>query len=55
MFFVNKGLLVLLALLVAWLILRFVIGGPEDDWICVEKQWVKHGSPAAPMPEEDCK
>jgi putative hemolysin len=35
-------------------ILRFVIGGPEDNWICVNNQWVKHGNPAEAMPTTGC-
>lgn len=34
--------------------LRFVIGGSEDDWICVDGEWVKHGEPAAPKPTTGC-
>jgi hypothetical protein len=34
--------------------LRFLIGGPEDDWICVDGQWVKHGAPSTPMPSKPC-
>jgi hypothetical protein len=48
---------ILIAILVAAVIvffLRFVIGGSEDDWICVDGQWIKHGVPSAPMPEEIC-
>ncbi len=26
----------------------------EDDWICVNGEWVKHGAPSAPMPAEPC-
>lgn len=26
----------------------------EDDWICADGQWVKHGNPSAPMPTELC-
>jgi uncharacterized protein len=36
------------------LLLRFVIGGPEDNWICVNNQWVKHGNPSQPMPTSGC-
>ncbi|PIT88539.1 MAG: hypothetical protein COU29_02045 [Candidatus Magasanikbacteria bacterium CG10_big_fil_rev_8_21_14_0_10_36_32] len=36
------------------LISRFVVGGDEDSWICVENQWVKHGQPTTPMPSESC-
>jgi len=34
--------------------LRFVIGGPEDDWICESGQWVKHGNPSASKPTTGC-
>ena len=34
--------------------LRFLLGGPEDDWICVNNQWVKHGNPRAPKPTGSC-
>jgi len=34
--------------------LRFVIGGDEDTWICVEGQWLRHGNPSAPMPTREC-
>ncbi|MCL5094063.1 MAG: hypothetical protein M1355_02950 [Patescibacteria group bacterium] len=27
----------------------------EDNWICKNGQWVKHGNPSAPMPEAPCK
>lgn len=35
-------------------ILRLVIGGDEDTWICVEGQWLKHGNPQASMPADNC-
>ncbi|MBU1110402.1 hypothetical protein KKB83_02205 [Patescibacteria group bacterium] len=35
-------------------VLRFVVGGPEDSWICVDEQWVKHGFPSYPKPETGC-
>lgn len=44
----------LLLVIAVWFFVRFVIGGSEDDWICVEGQWVKHGYPSAPMPEGEC-
>ena len=46
--------IVLILLVGAWVGLRFVIGGPEDTWICDNGQWVKHGNPRAPMPREEC-
>jgi hypothetical protein len=36
------------------LVLRFVVGGPEDSWICVNNQWVKHGDPSSPQPTGVC-
>jgi hypothetical protein len=35
-------------------IARFVFGGPEDDWICSQGQWVRHGNPVASMPVTPC-
>jgi hypothetical protein len=31
-----------------------ILRGSEDDWICDDGEWVRHGVPSAPMPEEDC-
>ena len=28
--------------------------GNEDDWICQNGQWVKHGNPSAEMPTTPC-
>lgn len=47
-------LIIILAILMAWFVVRFVIGGSEDDWRCVDGQWVKHGVPSAPMPSSGC-
>lgn len=39
------GIILLLA--IAWLFVRFVIGGDEDSWIKDERGvWVKHGNPS---------
>lgn len=51
---IKRVWLVLLALAVGWLFLRFVIGGSEDDWICRDGEWVKHGYPSAPRPLSGC-
>lgn len=50
------GLIILILILVAgvWLAIRFIIGGPEDTWICDDGQWVKHGNPRDPMPTKGC-
>ena len=50
----KKVLIFLLLLLIIWFFIRFIIGGGEDSWICVDGQWVKHGQPSAPMPETEC-
>jgi len=36
------------------LIVRFIIGGDEDTWICSNNQWVKHGNPREPQPVVNC-
>jgi uncharacterized membrane protein len=33
--------------------MRFISG--EDDWICANGSWVKHGVPSAPMPTIPCR
>ncbi|MDD5164429.1 MAG: GerMN domain-containing protein [Patescibacteria group bacterium] len=52
----KKRLIILspLILVVIILILRFLIGGPEDNWICSNGGWVKHGNPSASMPTQSC-
>jgi len=50
----KKPLLIIGGLMFLALFLRFVIGGPEDDWICRDGQWIKHGVPSAPMPSVEC-
>jgi hypothetical protein len=35
-------------------VIRFLFGGDEDTWICVNNQWVKHGNPNAPIPLMGC-
>ena len=38
-----------------WIVIRFVLGGPEDTWICEKGNWIKHGNPQASMPTTECK
>ena len=45
--------LVAVILIITVLGIRF-LGGPEDDWICQNGQWVKHGQPSAPKPTIAC-
>lgn len=52
----KKYLLILILLFIPLvvLLLRFVLGGAEDDWICQKGEWVKHGNPSFPKPQEEC-
>lgn len=45
---------VIAAILFIIFVLRFVIGGSEDTWICVNGQWQKHGNPSSTPPSETC-
>lgn len=51
---ISKIIIILILIIAVWFILRFVIGGSEDTWMCVEGEWVKHGVPSAPKPTEPC-
>jgi putative hemolysin len=33
---------------------RFFIGGSEDNWICQNNTWVKHGNPSNQPPTTGC-
>ena len=46
----------LLAVLLGLLVLDGCarILSPEDDWLCTDQGWVKHGNPSAPMPTWAC-
>jgi hypothetical protein len=46
-----KILFVILALGFILLLIR----SPEDDWICQNGSWVKHGNPSAQAPSVPCK
>ena len=60
----KKVLIIIGIILVAIFFLRFVIGGPEDSWICEkipasagdsgEARWIKHGNPEYPKPVVSC-
>ncbi len=43
---------VLLVLLLAIAGIRLISG--EDNWLCRDGQWIKHGNPSAPMPSIEC-
>jgi hypothetical protein len=50
----KKIVIVALVLVFGFLFFRFVIGGPEDTWICTNGEWVKHGNPKASIPTTVC-
>lgn len=50
----KKGLLITLLILAFFLFVRFVLGGPEDTWLCADGQWLKHGNPNSPQPTSVC-
>ena len=51
---IIKILFAVLTIFAIIFIARIFIGGSEDDWICVNEEWVKHGFPNAPKPETGC-
>jgi len=55
----NKGEFVIKKLAIAMILVLLLIVAiksfsKEDDWICKDGQWEKHGNPSAPMPEKTC-
>lgn len=49
--------IILLALLVfsIFFIITVRLFTPEDNWICENGSWVKHGNPSAPAPTLECR
>ena len=45
------GIIIILGVII--LGIRF-LSGPEDNWICVNGELVKHGQPSAPAPTTPC-
>ena len=50
----KKILIILIIIFGIIFFLRFVVGGPEDSWICSKGQWIAHGKPSYPKPENPC-
>jgi hypothetical protein len=50
----KKILIILVVVFGILFFIRFIIGGPEDNWICNNGQWIKHGKPSYPKPEDPC-
>jgi hypothetical protein len=49
-----KFLIIFFLIICTILFLRFVVGGPEDSWICSGGQWITHGKPSYPKPISSC-
>jgi len=49
---VNIIITAVLVVLIALLGVRFLSG--EDNWICKNGEWIKHGNPSAPKPTKPC-
>lgn len=43
-----------LALTALLIIVALRLSAPEDSWVCVEGQWIKHGNPSLPAPVAPC-
>jgi len=41
----NKKIIIGIIIFALILFIRFIVGGPEDSWICINGDWVKHGNP----------
>ena len=50
----KKVIIIIIIIIAVWAFIRFVIGGSEDTWMCVDGEWVKHGVPSAPKPTKLC-
>lgn len=51
----SKKLIALILIAIGIAIVLFVLRINEDDWICKNGTWVKHGNPTATMPSTPCK
>lgn len=47
-------LFLIAVIVIAFLAVRFIFGGKEDDWICMKGQWVRHGNPSIQSPTQKC-
>lgn len=47
-------ILILIFLAIVALVSLFLLRGQEDVWLCQNGQWVQHGRPALPKPQNGC-
>jgi|GEM_PF-1119500 len=55
---ITIALIIAVALLIigggTFVVIRFVLGGDEDTWICEDGSWAEHGKPTAEKPTSGC-
>jgi hypothetical protein len=54
---VKRALTIILVIIVVGIVLVGLIRlfSGEDDWICQDGKWVKHGHPVTAQPTTECK
>jgi len=52
----SKGFKIVLIVIAVLILAVLALKGlsQEDDWLCQDGQWVKHGQPSAPQPTTEC-
>jgi hypothetical protein len=50
----TRNIILLILAVALCVIVVLKLAGNEDDWLCVNGQWIKHGQPSAPMPPGGC-
>lgn len=51
---IGYWIVAILVVIVLIFAVRFILGGPEDSWICQDGVWTKHGNPRKPAPMTGC-
>jgi len=50
----SKKIIITIIVICIILLILALIRGPEDTWICVDNDWVRHGNPSVAQPTEPC-
>lgn len=50
-----KNVLYILFAVIIMIIVIVLLRGNEDNWICQDGNWTKHGNPSQPSPTSLCK
>lgn len=49
-------IIILILLIITFAIAGLMwLRGDEDNWLCQNGQWIKHGNPSLPQPNTACK